>query len=93
MAPGLMKAQPGPGAPTGGTGKDSDGGKTRTQFEDDRRTQNQGGKDRPPVYKPSASSKTIPAKSGKKVITKPGASNALKLAVQKYNVDNGHFQY
>ena len=40
------------GAPTGGTGRDQDGGKERGQFEDDRRGRNQGGKDRPPVYVP-----------------------------------------
>lgn len=52
MIPRTVKKQPGPGAPTGGTGKDADGGKGRTQFEDDRRNGNAGGKDRPPVYKP-----------------------------------------
>jgi hypothetical protein len=36
----------------GGTGPDADKGKERTQFENDRRTGNQGGKDRPPVYTP-----------------------------------------
>lgn len=46
------KSSPGPG-PTGtGGGRDADGGKDRTQFEDDRRKDNEGGKDRPPIYKP-----------------------------------------
>jgi hypothetical protein len=40
------------GAPTGGTGKDADGGTERDHFEAERRKRMQGGKDRPPVYKP-----------------------------------------
>lgn len=36
----------------GGTGPDADKGKQRTEFEDTRRGGNQGGADRPPVYKP-----------------------------------------
>jgi hypothetical protein len=46
-------AQPGPGAPTGGTGRDTpQGGKDRGQFEDDRQKDRGTGKDRPPIYKP-----------------------------------------
>lgn len=53
MARAPYRKQPGQGAPTGGTGKDADGGKGRTQFEDDRRNGNAGGKDRPEIYKPN----------------------------------------
>jgi hypothetical protein len=57
----------------GGTGKDADQGKERTNFEDERRQGNAGGKDRPPVYKPPTDyvggyqSKTIPAPPKKKI--------------------------
>jgi len=37
----------------GGTGKDADKGKQRTEFESQRRGGNAGGKDRPPIYKPN----------------------------------------
>lgn len=40
------------GTQFGGTGKDADGGKGRTQFEDTRRGGNSGSPDRPPIYKP-----------------------------------------
>ena len=47
------KAQPGPGAPTGGTGRDTPGaGKERGGFEQDRQKDRGTGKDRPPIYKP-----------------------------------------
>lgn len=45
-------SSPGMGAPTGGTGRDQDGGQDRNQFEAERRKRMQGGKDRPPVYTP-----------------------------------------
>lgn len=49
----VLKSQPGQGANTGGTGRDADGGKGRTSFEDGRREGMAGqAKDRPPVYKP-----------------------------------------
>lgn len=85
-------------APTpqlGGTGKDADGGKGRTQFEDDRRKGNQGGKDRPPIYKPQDDGQRggYANRSKKVLVAKPGASNATKLAVKKITVDNGHHVY
>lgn len=46
-------AQPGPGAPTGGTGRDTpQAGKERGQFEQDRQRERGTGNDRPPVYTP-----------------------------------------
>lgn len=46
------KAQPGPGAPTGGSGRDTpQGGRERGEFEKDRQGRGTG-KDRPPIYKP-----------------------------------------
>ena len=50
----VMKSQPGPGAPTGGAGRDTPGaGKERGIFEKERQGRMQGsGGDRPPIYKP-----------------------------------------
>lgn len=49
---GIYKAQPGPGAPTGGTGRDKDGGKERGIFEKERQGRQGTGINRPPIYTP-----------------------------------------
>lgn len=89
---GAAKSSPGPG-PTGtGGGRDADGGKDRTNFEDERRKTNTGGKDRPAVYKPEddgqrggyigRSKKVIPAPGGgipaRKKKTNTGGTSVVK---------------
>jgi hypothetical protein len=82
--PTSVKAQPGPGAPTGGTGKDADGGKERTLFEDERRRQNEGGKDRPPVYRPTPTGRIAAAKTkGLPVIDKRTVKQKLADASRR----------
>ena len=85
------------GTQLGGTGKDADKGKERTQFEKDRQGRMQGsGGDRPPVYKPKDDGERGGYKNRiTRKVPAPRASNANKLAVNKMNsmIDNGHHQY
>lgn len=86
----LNKAQPGLGAPTGGTGRDSPGaGKERGGFEQDRQKDRGTGKDRPPIYSPKDDGQRGGYKD--RLQKAKTASNAGKLV--KLMIDNGHFQY
>lgn len=80
----IMRAQPGPGAPTGGTGRDTPGaGKERGGFEKDRQKDRGTGKDRPPIY--------TPKDDGERGGYTNRISNAGRLA--RTMIDNGHFSY
>ncbi len=85
----MRKAQPGPGGPSGGSGRDTPGaGKERGGFEQDRQGWARGGAGgkggpRPPAYTPND--------DGERGGYKDRLSNATKTA--RLMIDNGHFQY
>lgn len=70
----------------GGTGKDKDGGKERTRFENERRKGNQGGKGRPPIYKPDDDGERGGYVGRSRIKAKPTDSNARKFAIVKYSI-------
>lgn len=76
----------------GGTGKDADKGKERTQFERDRAKSNQG-KNRPPIYKPQDDGQRGGYVGRSRIKAKSSDSNARKLAIVRFTVDNGVHQY